>query len=361
MERRARRSYSQPSRAGRFLLWSLLLHLLVVVTLTLPRPLSEELPTASKEQPPMRVSFVRPESAEEPEKPETFAETSSRAQTPEEPTAEAAKSPETILPREQQLPLAPITASEPEAEPEVATKRPSAATSRQEPAKVLPPKPSRGPVESPEAKPRAKPTERTPKHPALEQAPAEPSEPKRLAKLPEPAERRPRRPAAEPISPSPPVVESPVPPGQATSPRFGRIPLLSGEDLEKYAQVRSSNQHSSSGGAVSLDTKELKYLSYFAHIKRRIERVWTYPQEAIANGTQGQLHLKFVLRRDGQIKTVELLRSSGYKVLDKEAWNAVATAGPFESFPPTIPDDELHITARFSYVLDEAVQRTRMR
>jgi protein TonB len=156
-------------------------------------------------------------------------------------------------------------------------------------------------------------------------------------------------------------VESPPQSEWTGLPRLGRVPLLSGEDLEKYAQVRNSDQQTSSGGAVSLDTKELKYLSYFAHIKRRIERVWTYPQDAIANGVQGQLHLKFVLRRDGQVKTVELLRSSGYKVLDKEAWDAVVNAGPFESFPPTIPDDELHITARFTYALDESVQRIRMR
>jgi protein TonB len=144
-------------------------------------------------------------------------------------------------------------------------------------------------------------------------------------------------------------------------PRLGRIPLLSGEDLEKYAQVRSSDQQSSSGGGVSLDTKEIKYLSYFAHIKRRIEQVWTYPPGAIANGLQGQLHLKFVLRNDGQVKTVELLRSSGYKVLDKEAWDAVVNGGPFGPFPPTIPDDELQITARFTYTLDETAQRMRMR
>jgi periplasmic protein TonB len=125
--------------------------------------------------------------------------------------------------------------------------------------------------------------------------------------------------------------------------------------------VRSSDQPASSGGGVSLDTKELKYLSYFAHIKRRIERVWTYPPDAVSNSLQGQLHLKFVLRRSGQVKVVELLRSSGYKVLDKEAWDAVVNAGPFESFPPTIPDEELHITARFTYVLDETVQRTRVR
>ena len=108
-----------------------------------------------------------------------------------------------------------------------------------------------------------------------------------------------------------PAPESLFQPGQAALPRFGRIPLLSGEDLEKYAQVRSSDQNSSSGAAISLDTKELKYLSYFAHIKRRIERVWRYPADAVASGAQGQLHLKFVLRRNGQLKNVELLRSSG--------------------------------------------------
>jgi periplasmic protein TonB len=182
-----------------------------------------------------------------------------------------------------------------------------------------------------------------------------------MAKLPEPAERTPRRPPQEQTPSARSAPEAPSEPEQAALPHFGRIPLLSGQDLEKYAHVRSSDQQSSSGGAVSLDTKELKYLSYFAHLKRRIERVWTYPPDAIANGTQGQLHLKFVLHRNGQVKTVELLRSSGYKVLDKEAWDAVTNAGPFESFPPTIPEDELHITARFTYVLDEAVQRVRMR
>jgi len=160
---------------------------------------------------------------------------------------------------------------------------------------------------------------------------------------------------------APSALDPPLQPERRTLPQLGRIPLLSGEDLEKYAQVRGSDQQGASNGAISLDTKELKYLSYFAHLKRRIERAWSYPPEAISKGLQGQLHLKFVVRNDGQVKIVELLRSSGYKVLDKEAWDAVVSAGPFEAFPPTIPDDELHITARFTYVLDEAAQRIRMR
>lgn len=155
--------------------------------------------------------------------------------------------------------------------------------------------------------------------------------------------------------------------GEGTGPEdyrqalHGRIPLLRGDDLEKYAQMRSSEQRSGGGHDISLNTREIKYLSYFAHIKRKIEREWGYPPDAIAEGAQGQLQLKFVLHRNGQVKIVELLRSSGHKVLDKEAWDAVTNAGPFDSFPPLIQDDELHITARFTYVLDATVKRTLVR
>jgi periplasmic protein TonB len=357
MVRGVSRSYTRQPRAGWFLLLSLLLHLLVVVALNLPLRLWEEPRPELKEQKqnPIWVSFIRPENSDEPEQPEVFAETSSRAQTPEGPKADVANDTKTALPQAPQAAAEPSPPSEaqvgeqvrpqdsppiqvtPKPTPEAATKRASSPPRRQERAKAttqMPPKP--------------------------EHTPPEP-EPKRVAKLPEPAERTPPRPPQEPRPPARPALESPPEPMQTALPRIGRIPLLSGEDLEKYAQVRSSDQQSSSGGAVSLDTKELKYLSYFAHLKRRIERVWAYPPDAIANGLQGQLHLKFVLRRNGEVKTVELLRSSGYKVLDKEAWDAVINAGPFERFPPTIADDELHITARFTYVLDEAVQRLRMR
>jgi periplasmic protein TonB len=385
MVRAATRAYTRESRIGRFLLPSLMFHVLVVVLLNLTWRPWEELRPAQKEQKPnpIQVSFIRPENTEEPKKAEVFAETSSRAETPEGPKAEVAKSDKTILPKEQQAPSEAAPPSKPQVHeeappqvarppiavaptpaPEVATKRPSSPPHRQETAKASPPKAERAPAEQPAPKRLAKPpepAERTPRRPPLERAPAEQPEPKRLAKLPEPAEHSPGGPRQEPRPSARPGLESPSPFEQTGLPRFGHVPLLNGEDLEKYAQVRSSDQSSSSGGAVSLDTKELKYLSYFAHIKRRIERVWTYPADAIASGSQGQLHLKFVLRRNGQLKTIELLRSSGSKVLDKEAWDAVVNAGPFESFPPTIPEDELHIAARFTYVLDEAVQRIRMR
>ena len=417
MVRVAPRSYLQQPRTGWFLLLSLMFHALVVVALSLPLRPWERLHREPKEgnREPIQVSLVRPENTEEPEKAQVLAETSSRAQTPEGPKADVTRTNRTILPKAQETPAEPppaagLQAAEPaqpqvspaptqvtpKPAPEAPPKRPPSPPRRQETAKSTPqspPKPQRTPSEQSEPKRPAKPpepaeptpsrpvqeqipaerpepkrlakppepAERTPPRPSQERTSAEGSEPKRLAKLPEPAESTPWRPPQESTPSARPFADARSQPEQRALPRLGRIPLLSGEDLEKYAQVRSSDQQSSSGGGVSLDTKEIKYLSYFAHIKRRIEQVWTYPPGAIANGLQGQLHLKFVLRNDGQVKTVELLRSSGYKVLDKEAWDAVVNAGPFGPFPPTIPDDELHITARFTYVLDETAQRMRMR
>jgi periplasmic protein TonB len=388
MVRVAPRSYTPQARTGWFLLLSVMLHLLVVVALNLPLRPWELLHREAKEEKrePIQVSLVRPENTEEPDKPQVLAETSSRAQTPEGPKDDISRASRTILPKEERPPAEaspPATAQVPEpAQPQVMPppvqvtpkpapegppKRQASPSRRQETAKSTtqsPPKPQRTPTEQPEPKRLAKlpePAGPPPPRPLQERTPAERPEPKRFAKLPESAESAPGLPPQEYVPSARPFANSLSEPEQRALPRLGRIPLLSGEDLEKYAQVRSSDQQSSSGGGVSLDTKELKYLSYFAHIKRRIEQVWTYPSGAIANGLQGQLHLKFILRNDGQVKTVELLRSSGYKVLDKEAWDAVVNAGSFGPFPPTIPDDELHITARFTYVLDETAQRMRMR
>jgi protein TonB len=339
------------SRTRWFLLLSLLLHGLAVVVVNVTF-LSQDEVHPPPPRPPIRVSFAPPQKVEEPPQAEVFAESSSRAQSPEGPKAEVAQDTDTIVPKPRQTPSEPSPPS-PALPPHPSTP-PSPPPETIEPSAAPPVKqpPSQAPRQE-----RAKPAPPAPP----QKTPAGRAEPKRLAKLPEPVERPSPKPKPPALPPNPPAVESPPEPDHSQPRLLGRIPLLTGDDLEKYAQVRTSDQRSASGDTVSLDTQELKYLSYFAHIKRRIEGVWTYPTEAVTGGLQGQLHLKFVLQRNGQVKTVELLRSSGWKVLDKEAWDAVLNAGPFNPFPPLIPEEELYITARFTYVLDEAARRTRVR
>jgi len=102
---------------------------------------------------------------------------------------------------------------------------------------------------------------------------------------------------------------------------------------------------------INLDTTELKYISYMTKIKRQIELVWTYPTLAIERGEQGVLILQFTILSNGELKGVKLIRSSGSKILDNSAVEAIQTAAPYPPFPREWTEKEITIAARMEYVL----------
>jgi len=100
----------------------------------------------------------------------------------------------------------------------------------------------------------------------------------------------------------------------------------------------------------SLNAPEVQYISYFASIKRKIELVWQYPYEAAVAGIQGELTLDFVIARSGALNSVELVRSSGSKILDDEAIRSLRVAAPFDPIPADYKIERLQIRGRFVYV-----------
>lgn len=127
------------------------------------------------------------------------------------------------------------------------------------------------------------------------------------------------------------------------------LPLLSSEDLKKY--VKPGNKGDGSDGVtVSLETKEYKYISYFIHIKNKIELVWDYPMEAAREGIYGSLFLKFTILSNGKLEKVVLIRSSGSTILDDEAISAIRTASPYNPFPKRLTENRITITASFHYL-----------
>ena len=96
-------------------------------------------------------------------------------------------------------------------------------------------------------------------------------------------------------------------------------------------------------------TRESRYASYFARIKRQIEQVWGYPNEAQRKGITGELTLRFQISRDGNLTNVRLIHGSGYNVLDEAALQAVKSAAPYYPFPVTIDRETLAILANFIY------------
>jgi len=132
----------------------------------------------------------------------------------------------------------------------------------------------------------------------------------------------------------------------------GLTALLDGIDPEKYASSDTLDplaQDADDGESISLNTKEVKYASYFARVKHQIERVWNYPLEAAKKGIQGNVDLRFIISKDGSLKGVWVKDSSREEILDVAAIKAVQDAAPFYPFPLSIQRDKLSIIATFVY------------
>jgi periplasmic protein TonB len=99
-----------------------------------------------------------------------------------------------------------------------------------------------------------------------------------------------------------------------------------------------------------LNAPEIQFISYFASIKRKIELVWQYPYEAATAGIQGELTLDLVIARSGKVDSIEMVRSSGSKILDDEAMRAIRKAAPFDPIPAQYKIPSLQIRGRFVYV-----------
>jgi len=107
--------------------------------------------------------------------------------------------------------------------------------------------------------------------------------------------------------------------------------------------------HVETEATVSLDSQELKYVSYLSKIKKKIEPLWEYPEQAQAIGLQGKLALYFSIVRDGRLDRLELLSSSGHSLLDEQALKAIRGAAPYFPLPDRLHISRLNIQATFEY------------
>ena len=103
--------------------------------------------------------------------------------------------------------------------------------------------------------------------------------------------------------------------------------------------------------AVPLNTQDPRYAEYFAELKRRIEDKWTYPSEASRKGQSGGGEVRFVLHKNGSVRTVQIVHSSGVQILDSYIENAIRMAQPFPPIPASVGDDVLPISINFNYIL----------
>jgi TonB family protein len=123
-------------------------------------------------------------------------------------------------------------------------------------------------------------------------------------------------------------------------------------DISKPEEPEASKPSSEeTQETISLDTDDKRYVTYAQAIKERIAGQWKYPQEARKKKLEGRLVALFSLSREGALTRMEITKSSGHEVLDREAERAVQSAAPFPPFPSTISVSRLNINVSFDYTL----------
>jgi protein TonB len=108
---------------------------------------------------------------------------------------------------------------------------------------------------------------------------------------------------------------------------------------------------------ITLDTKDYKFWNYNQRLKERIESVWHYPDEAAQAGIRGDLVIKFSIKKNGQLGGAELVRGSGYPMLDKAALEALIEASPYWPLPEAWGMDYYTIVGNFVYTISSAFIR----
>lgn len=104
---------------------------------------------------------------------------------------------------------------------------------------------------------------------------------------------------------------------------------------------------------VGASAAEYKFAGYVEDWRQRIEEVGNqnYPEAARQNSLYGSLLITVAVRLDGSLENVEIIRSSGSKILDAAATHIVELSAPYSPFPLELRKDAdvLHITRTWTF------------
>ncbi len=141
--------------------------------------------------------------------------------------------------------------------------------------------------------------------------------------------------------------------GQESPPshrQTGPLPFLSQNDIDELAR-KGMPEKKPGDDSVTLDTDEFKFISYNRWLKIKVESVLKYPELAAVSGYQGTLFIKFDILKDGSLSGLEVLKSSGYKILDDEALRSIRASAPFQPLPDDWHMDRYSIRAAVIFYL----------
>lgn len=123
---------------------------------------------------------------------------------------------------------------------------------------------------------------------------------------------------------------------------------------EKMARIEESYREKygpevEEGDTKFLNTDDIQFGSFLRRLETAVYGVWRYPPEAARMGIEGVTPVRITFNRKGEIEKVELLQSSGSRILDDEVLRTLHEIGPIGSFPKGYDKDKFKLIAFFQY------------
>lgn len=145
---------------------------------------------------------------------------------------------------------------------------------------------------------------------------------------------------------------------QGISPEVDRLnQQLASLEADLDEQTRALSDRPRVRRLTSVSAKQAADAAYLADWRRRLEAVGNkyYPEASIRYGMYGDLRLLVIVRKDGSLEGIEVLKSSGYAVLDEAAIKIVRMAAPFSPFPAELAatTDKLEIIRTWQFQENE--------
>ncbi|MFA6180296.1 MAG: TonB family protein, partial [Candidatus Methylopumilus sp.] len=111
--------------------------------------------------------------------------------------------------------------------------------------------------------------------------------------------------------------------------------------------------------SIGARTQEYRFAAYVENWRQKIEKIGSlnYPEAAKAQRLHGQLRMTVFIKSDGSIEKIEIVSSSGSRILDNAARRIVELAAPYAPFPDEIRKevDILDVTRTWSFTEENNV------
>tara|TARA_B100000927_G_scaffold287340_1_gene280089 strand:+ start:336 stop:908 length:573 start_codon:yes stop_codon:yes gene_type:complete len=100
------------------------------------------------------------------------------------------------------------------------------------------------------------------------------------------------------------------------------------------------------------DVANRTYDTYFARIRSIIDSNKRYPILSRQRQQQGSPKVTFTILKNGNVKDLSI-KSSGHRLLDREARRMILTSSPFPKFPPSMSQNSIKLTIPINFTLNK--------